>query len=393
MSRNRVALTGGPVAVYRYCSTMSRDTALRRRLRTVRSSPTFRLSGLLSVALLVTFAAPIVVWSQAASATKTTWVDQNVTFTSGTMTIYATFRHPSDNEVVPGVLLIAGSGPTDRNGNSTLVPGPVDTLKTLADWLSKDGVASLRYDKLGSGQTGLGPYATNPDSIGASVFEQEARSALEFLANEKDVNDHELGVFGHSEGALFALLLATGHAGTTPPIHALGLIEPLSQRYLDLLTDQVDAVLSAEVKSGAIKASLEKTVQKVLASAVAQIRATGTVKSGLPYGLANLLNPYDALFYSQADRFDPAVLASEVARGTPVLLTCSNDDIQVTCGEVHRVAQGLHSSTTHVDFVHLVGVDHVLKVDNSLTGANYAKKLPFSPQLKTALKSFVAKYL
>jgi hypothetical protein len=309
------------------------------------------------------------------------------------MTIYATFRRPTDTKVVPAVLLIAGSGPTDRNGNSTLEPGPVDTLKTLADWLSEDGVATLRYDKLGSGQTGLGPFAADPDSIGVSVFEQESRSALKFLADEKDVDDHELGVFGHSEGALFALLLATGHAGSTPPIHALGLFEPLSQRYLDLITVQVDASLSAQVKSGAITTSLEKTVQKDLATAVRQLRTTGTVKADLPYGLANLLNPSDALFLSQADKFDPAILASDVEKGTPVLLTCSNDDIQVTCDEVNRVAKGFDSSTTHLDFVHLLGVDHVLKVDASLTGSEYTKNLPFSPQLKSAMKLFVAKYL
>jgi len=69
---------------------------------------------------------------------------------------------------------------------------------------------------------------------------------------------HELGVFGHSEGGLFALLLATGHAGSTPPIHALGLFEPLSQRYLDLITTQVDASLKTQVKSGAITKSWKR---------------------------------------------------------------------------------------------------------------------------------------
>ena len=329
----------------------------------------------------------------ASSVSSTTWVDQQVTFTSGSMTIYATFRHPkNDATVVPGVLLIAGSGPTDRNGNSAIEPGPVDTLKTLADWLSEDGVASLRYDKLGSGKTGLGPYTLDPDSIGLSVFEQESRSALEFLAKQKDVNDRALGVFGHSEGALFALLLATGHVGATPPIHALGLFEPLSQRYLDLITAQVDASLRSQVTSGAITTSLEKTVEKDLKSAVTQLRTKGTVKANLPYGLANLLNPADATFLAEADRFDPAVLAAHVAPGTPVLLTCSNDDIQVTCDEVDRVAQGLPSSA-HLDFVHLKGVDHVLKVDASLSGADYTKNLPFSPQLKSDLGTFVAKYL
>jgi alpha-beta hydrolase superfamily lysophospholipase len=332
--------------------------------------------------------------ASAASTSSGSWVDQNVSFTSGKLTIYATFRHPKDEtKVVPGVLLIAGSGPTDRNGNSSLEPGPIDTLKTLADWLSEDDVATLRYDKLGTGQTGLGPFALDPASIGVSVYEQESRSALEFLAKEKGINDHELGVFGHSEGALFALLVATGHAGPTPPIHALGLIEPLSLRYLDLITVQVDASLVSQVKSGVITKSLKKTVEKDLAKAIAQLRVTGTVKANLPYGLAGLLNPTNALYLAQADRFDPAVLSRDVAQGTPVLLTCSNDDVQVSCDQVDRVASGLTTSSAHLDFVHLRGVDHVLKVDSSLTGSNYAKSLPFSPQLKSAMRSFVAEYL
>jgi alpha-beta hydrolase superfamily lysophospholipase len=374
----------------------SGNFAQRRRKETERPLQASWKGALLALALIATVTSPLLmaVHPASASSSKETWVDQNVTFTSGKMTIYATFRHPkNDVDVVPGVLLIAGSGPTDRNGNSALESGPVDTLKTLADWLSDDGVASLRYDKLGSGQTGLGPYAADPDSIGVSVYEQEARSALRFLARQKDVNDRELGVFGHSEGALFALLLATGHAGATPPIHALGLFEPLSLRYLDLITVQVDAALTAEVQSGAIKESLAKTVAKDLEKAVTQVRATGILKTTLPYGLANILNASDALFLSQADKFDPAVLASDVAKGTPVLLTCSNDDIQVSCDEVDRVSKGFKSASAHLDFVHLVGVDHVLKVDPSLTGTNYSKKLPFSPQLKSALKVFVTEYL
>lgn len=328
------------------------------------------------------------------SGNPSSWVDQHVSFSSGGMTIYATFRHPEDGtRTVPGVLLIAGSGPTDRNGNSSLIPGAVNTLKTLADWLSEDGVASLRYDKLGSGRTGLGPYAADPASIGVSVYEQEARGALEFLAKEKVVNDHELGVFGHSEGALFALLLATGHAGTTPPIRALGLFEPLSQRYLDLLTAQIDASLTSQVHSGLLTKSLEKTVKRDLAKAVTQVRTSGTVKADLPYGLANVLNPANARFWAQTDRFDPKTLASDVAQGTTVLLTCSDDDAQVTCAEVDRVASGFASSSADLDFVRLHGVDHVLKVDASLTETNYGKDLPFAPRLKSALKLFVAKYL
>lgn len=130
------------------------------------------------------------------------WVDEPVTYTAGGVTIYATFRHPNvQGRDVPAALLIAGSGPTDRNGNSALLPGPVDTLKTVADWLSADGVASLRYDKLGSGQTGLGRYAADPQSIGIDPFEQEATAALSFLARQHGVDRNRLAVIGHSEGS------------------------------------------------------------------------------------------------------------------------------------------------------------------------------------------------
>src|SRR5687767_4873718 len=50
-----------------------------------------------------------------------------------------------------GVLLVAGSGPTDRDGNNPLLPAPIDNIKRLAQALAERGIASLRYDKRGVG--------------------------------------------------------------------------------------------------------------------------------------------------------------------------------------------------------------------------------------------------
>jgi uncharacterized protein len=359
--------------------------------------------------IVVAFAALFVVVTVgsslgAAAATTTTtsptaaarfqWVDQNVSFVVSGLTVYGSFRHPvGDDRRVPAVLLIAGSGPTDRNGNSALESGPINTLKTLADWLSDDGVASLRYDKLGSGKTGVGPYASEQESIGIKPFEQESLAALKFLAAQKGVNDQQLGVFGHSEGALFALLLATGHAGKAPPIHALGLFEPLSLRYLTLITVQVDAEVAAQLKSGQLTTSLALTVDQTLNKAVNKLRATGKVTPNLPYGLDNVLNTNTQKFLYEADQFDPQKLAEALPAQTPVILSCSTADIQVSCPQVERVADGLKKAGAVAQFVHLTGVDHVLKVDDSRTGANYTKKLPFSPVLRAALKTFVTNNL
>jgi hypothetical protein len=330
----------------------------------------------------------------AQETTTFTWVDEPVTFQAGGLTIYATFRHPiGDAATVPGVLLIAGSGPTDRNGNSPLEAGKVDTIKTLADWLSEDGVASLRYDKLGSGQTGLGPFATKVDAIGIKPFEQESIAALKFLAAQKGIDDQRLGVFGHSEGALFALLLATGHAGPAPPIHALGLFEPLSLRYLTLITVQVQAQVAAQVKSGVITMQLAKTVDETLATAVTTLRATGKVNADLPYGLDSILNPSTATFLFQADQFDPETLAASLAPRTPVIVSCSTSDLQVSCSQVQRVVRGLARAKALTQFVTLKGVDHVLKVDPTGSALNYTKDLAFSPVLKADISKFVEQNL
>ena len=322
------------------------------------------------------------------------WVDQPVSFETGAVTVYATYRHlvrPANPG--PAVLLIAGSGPTDRNGNTPLLPGPVNTLQAIADWLSADGVASLRYDKLGSGRTGLGPYTSRPDTIGIGPFEQEAAAALRFLARQPGVDRDRLGVIGHSEGALFALLLAAGASGPTPPVHALGLLEPLGVRYLDAIAYQVDMQVAASQRTGRISPGQASTVRHALATAITDLRVTGTVPAGLPPVLSSVFTPATALFLSQADRYDPAQLAARLSPGLPVLVTCSNADVQVTCGEVRHLRSGLARPPADTDFVPLTGVDHVLRQDPAGTAAHDAQLLPFSPQLQQALRSFIQQHL
>ena len=330
----------------------------------------------------------------------TTWVDQPVSFQAGGLTVSATYRHPAAaTSPVPAVLLIAGSGPTDRNGNSALLPGQIGTLRAVADWLSADNVASLRYDKLGSGQTGLGSYASRPATIGLAPFEQEAAAALRFLARQPRVDPARLGVIGHSEGALFALLLADGAdprgsgSGPLPSVHALGLLEPLSERYLDVIADQISAQAAAAQQAGQLTAAQAASLTRAYAAGVARLRATGTIPPGLPASLTSILNPANALFLSQADRYDPAGLAARLAPNLPVLVSCSTADHQVTCGEVRHLLAGLADARADTDFVRLTGVDHVLKQDPTGSAAGYAEPLPFSPQLQQALRAFVEQHL
>jgi pimeloyl-ACP methyl ester carboxylesterase len=212
--------------------------------------------------------------SATASSAPASWVEDAITLSVGEMTVYGTFRHPAGQaRPVPAALLIAGSGPTDRNGNSAIMSGPIDTLQNLAQAMSNDGVASLRYDKLGSGQTGFGPYAADPTKIDMAAFQGEATAALNFLAGQAGVDRSHLMVIGHSEGALYALLLATAAPGTAPPVRALGLVEPQSRRILDQLSKQVHAQVDAAVRAGQLTSAQAAEETATFDTAIQQCRA------------------------------------------------------------------------------------------------------------------------
>ena len=110
--------------------------------------------------------------------------DTEITFASGAVTYYGSLRTPADaNGSAPAALLLAGSGPTDRNGGSALLPGDIGTLRHLADVLEQHGLASLRYDKIGSGETALGPYEVEEvGGLGFTTFVDAASAGLDFLA-------------------------------------------------------------------------------------------------------------------------------------------------------------------------------------------------------------------
>ena len=239
------------------------------------------------------------------------WVAAPVTFKAGGITIHGTYTHPSKTAAgtVPAAVLLGGSGSaTDRNDNAPGQPNR-NTLEAVANWLSADGVASLRYDKLGSGQTGWGRYAAHPERAGIRPYEQEAVAALNFLAGQRQVNRARLAVFGRSQGGIYALLLASGLAGHAPKVRAVGLLEPVPIRFLGLLQQSSIASLASLVQQGQIKAAQARSLNQALTQAVTSLRRIGTLPAGLPEGVAGTFNRNGSgtlLEQRQIDRYDPA---------------------------------------------------------------------------------------
>ncbi|MBS1691627.1 MAG: hypothetical protein JST91_05330 [Actinobacteria bacterium] len=319
------------------------------------------------------------------NAQQPSWVEDEVSFVADGLTIHGTYRHQADT-TGPAALLLSESGPTDRNGDNAIV-GPIGNMRQVAEALSDRGVASLRYDKVGTGKTGLGPYVQNSHEVGSAVYTTGAAAALRFLAEQPGTDASRISVYALGEGTVHALSLASGTVPDVPKVHALGLFQPLPGRYLDILTGRVRKDADASVSAGAKTREDADTVVAAWTAAVDQARTKGTVPAQLPEGLSALLSPANIKAVLDADAIDPLELAARIPAGTPVLLTCSDSDIQADCdAEQPLIAALKHTALTVVE---LKGVNHVLRDDKTDNVANYVSKDPLSSQLVSALDTFV----
>ena len=82
-------------------------------------------------------------------------------------------------------------------------------MRQLAELLSDKGVASLRYDKIGTGKTGLGPYAQRPTDVVSSVYTTGAKAAVSYLAEQSATEASRISVYAVGEGTIHAMALAT----------------------------------------------------------------------------------------------------------------------------------------------------------------------------------------
>lgn len=317
------------------------------------------------------------------------WVEEQVQIDTGLMTVHGTLTRPADEAgAVPAALVIGGSGPTDRDGNSAAAVGSFDTLLVLARWMAEDGVATLRYDKPGSGTTGLGGLSNEQlAAVTAGDFVQMNAALFEALAAYPWSDPDQLSVIGHSEGALFALVLASQHEFAAH-VHSLALIMPLSVPILDELERQITAQIDAAEAATALPDDEIVALRAGLTSAIAAVRAGEPVPADLPATLHAVFDPGTIEYLRTLDLLDPVEIAGALAEGTEVAVLCSDADIQVRCEDVAALAAALPDGSTQL--TELTGVSHVLKVDDSGSPLGYGGDLPFSPDARQALHAWAS---
>jgi pimeloyl-ACP methyl ester carboxylesterase len=299
--------------------------------------------------------------------------DEQVRVPANGFSLAGTVSKPSAaSGKLPTVILVGGSGPTDRDETVYGIP----ILGQLAGLLADRGFLVLRYDKRGVGQSG-----GRPESATLTDYAEDLRAVLRFVTARKDVDQKRVAVLGHSEGGSVAMLAAAREN----KIKALALVATIGVTGAELNLAQVSHTLSRSTRPEAEKqATLD--LQKRIQTAV----MTGQGWDGIPPQLRKQAEiPWFASFLA----FDPAKPMSDIRQ--PMLILQGELDRQVAptnADRLEQLAKGRKRQSA-VQVIKVPGVNHLLA--NAKTGEvdEYAT-LPdrtISPTVSTAVADWLTK--
>jgi pimeloyl-ACP methyl ester carboxylesterase len=235
---------------------------------------------------------------------------------SGGVELDATLLLPMISELqkVPGVVLLGGSGPTDRNGNNSLVPARIDLLKQIAELLARNGIASLRYDKRGVAASASG----TPNGLEAQErffawdnYVGDLVAAHAELLRHDEIKAYATALLGHSEGGLLSLAAAATMGKRAP--YALVLASTPGRPLID--------IVRAQIARGGPQYSAE--AERVMTA----ILDTGHVPADTQPELRLIFPAYGGPFFRGALPFDPAEAVASI--DTACLLLHGAADTQI----------------------------------------------------------------
>ena len=297
--------------------------------------------------------------------------DEAVSLTTPTLTLSGSLRLPTATGKVPVAIIIAGSGPTNRDGNSRMLPGNNNAYKLLAELLAAQGIASVRYDKRGIGDS-VAPGMKEADLR----FEMYVDDAAGWIAKlRSDTRFSTITVIGHSEGSLIGMLAAS-RAKADGYVSVAGVARPAGQILRDQLRPQIGSMAELWQQNETILTSLEagKTVDP-LPSPLATVP-----------GLAALYRPSVQPYLISWLKYTPSV---EIAKlSMPILILQGTTDIQVGLAE----AQALKAAAPKAQLVVVEGMNHVMKhvVDAAQQATSYSDPaLPLVPDVPNAIVALI----
>lgn len=291
--------------------------------------------------------------------------EQEVSIDGGKAPLYGTLVMPDALRPVPAVLILAGSGPTDRDGNSPIPGVRPATYKLIAESLVGHGIASLRVDKRGIGKSAAA--MTSEADLRFDTYVDDAVAWAKFLKAQPHVGC--FFILGHSEGALIGAL-----AAAKVPLCGFISVAGVGQPAGDVLLRQTQSAPPAAFAQ----------IQEI----IAQLKQGKTV-TDTPPQLAALfrpsIQPYLISWFSK----DPTAAIAAVK--APVLVMQGTTDLQVRVEDAKLLA----AARPGAELVLLDGANHVLKIAPAERTANFATyadpTLPLAPGVIPALTAFIGK--
>ena len=272
--------------------------------------------------------------------------------------VQGTLLSPKGENQPPLAILIAGSGPTDRNGNQALFKN--NSLKYLAEGLAQKGIATFRYDKRVIAQ--INKATVQEEKM---TFEDEVNDALLVVNHFKD-KYKKIILIGHYEGALIGLLVAQ---------------KVVVSKFVSISGAGNSSATLIEEQIGKNAPQLKEESQKI----ISQLRKGELVENISPY-LAPVFRKSVQPYLISWFKYEPT---KEIAKlQIPILIVQGTNYLQVEDKE----AQLLKEAQPKAQLLLIEGMNHVLKKVKTLEENQQSylnPDLPISGELVEGIASFI----
>ena len=292
-------------------------------------------------------------------------VEKNIILTTPTGEIHGILLMPDNEEPCPLVIIIAGSGPTDMNGNTIGSELQNNSLKMLAEGLAAKGIASLRYDKRGIGKSQTAMMSE--EELRFEHYIDDAAAWADMFSGDEMFST--IAIAGHSEGSLIGMVAAQKSTAVKAYISIAGCGRPAHEVIEEQLNPQPEQVRNE-------------------AAAINRELLQGHIVEDVPNYLAALYRKSVQPYLISWFRYNPA---KEIAKlKIPVLILQGDKDIQVGVKEAER----LYLARMFSSFYIIEGMNHVLKhcEGNDMLSQLEAYQSPTMP-IKQELIEHIARFL
>lgn len=298
----------------------------------------------------------------AQTKTESTFKESPLVLKINVVEIFGTLTTPATGTKFPVALIISGSGPTDRDGNNAMMKN--NSLKLLAEALAKNGIASLRYDKRGIGESKAAAVAES--SLVFENYTEDVKSWINLLKQDKRFS--KVIVIGHSEGSLIGMI-AGAKADKFISIAGSG--------------ESADKLIKTQIASKANK-QLEDLTFPIIDS----LKGGNNVKKVDPM-LNSLFRPSIQPYLISWFKYNPQ---TEIKKLTvPVLVVQGNNDLQVTVKDAELLSQ----ANKNAELLIVDKMNHVMKIIDGDVQTNMAsynnENLPISEVMTNKIISFIKK--